>query len=90
MKIKFEAGSFAYGDGFVRSIGRYREVDAGWQIEMVLASIEKTYESPQEASMLAKMDIDRALQKAQTSGGVKSVDHFLAAMGYSRVEQKDA
>ena len=89
MKTKFEAGSFQYGKGFIRSIGRYREVDTGWVIEMVLAMAEKTYETPQEAAMLAKMDVDGALVKAQASGGKKSVDHFLSGIGYSRVEQKD-
>ena len=90
MKTKFEAGSFHYGNGFIRSIARYQQVDAGWKIEMVLASASKVYDSPQEASMLAKMDVDGALLKAQSSGGTKSVDFFLASLGYNRVEGKDA
>ena len=90
MKTKFEAGSFQYGDGFIRSVGRYIEVDTGWQAEMILASTQKSYKTPQEAAMLAKMDIDTALRRAQMSGGKLTVDHVLASMGYGRVEQKDA
>lgn len=89
MKTKFEAGSFQYGKGFIRSIGRYKEVDAGWQIEMVLANNAKVYNNPQEAAIHAKKDVSQAFTKAQASGGATTVDHHLASIGYSRVEQEN-
>ena len=86
MKTKFEAGSFQYGQGFIRSIGRYKEVDTGWKVEMVLVNENKIYDNPQEASIHAKMDIDSAFFKAQENPGT-TVDHYLAGIGYSKVEQ---
>jgi hypothetical protein len=88
VRIKFEAGSYNYDGKAIRSIGRYRETPEGWVIDMVLVNIAHSYDKPDEAAMLAKMDIDIAYQKALDNQGQITVDHHLAAVGYSKLEEQ--
>jgi hypothetical protein len=88
MKIKFEAGSYNYDGKAIRSIARYKEMGSGWEMEMVLVNISKKYDKPEEAAMLAKMDIDIAKQKALDNRGTITIDHHLVAVGYSRLDEK--
>ncbi len=88
MKIKFEAGSYNYDGKAIRSIGRYREMGEDWELEMVLVNVSKSYKSAEEAAILAKMDIDTAREKALSNRGQLTMDHYLASIGYNRLDEK--
>ena len=81
MSVRYKAGSFEYGGGFARSILR-EKINGGEQI--LLANINKTYSSPDDAAILAKTDIEQSLVYAK-NGKWQSIDHALSAMGYQQI-----
>jgi alcohol dehydrogenase YqhD (iron-dependent ADH family) len=78
MSIRYTAGSFNYQNGFVRSILR-EKIEVGEQV--MLINSNKIYNLQNDASTLAKMDIDSSLVYAK-NGQWQSIDHALSAMGY--------
>ncbi|MCL2844826.1 MAG: hypothetical protein FWE23_05175 [Chitinivibrionia bacterium] len=86
MSVRYKAGSFECGGGFVRSI--LREKTNGDE-QILLVNTNKTYSSPDDAAILAKTDIEQSLAYAQ-SGKFQSIDHALSATGYQQiVEEKE-
>ena len=83
MSVKYQAGSFEYNGGFVRSILRSKiENDE----QFLLINDKKTYNSPNDAAILAKTDIEQSLVYAKTKK-FESIDHALSAMGYQKFEE---
>jgi hypothetical protein len=85
MSVKYQAGSFKYQEGFARSIFRER---VNSDEHFLLVNINKIYQSPDDAAMLAKIDIDQSLAYAK-NGQHSSIDHALSAMGYQKYIEED-
>jgi len=84
MSVKYQAGSFEYKDGFARSI-LCTKITSGEQF--LLVNTGKTYNSPDDAAILAKTDIEQSLSFAQTKK-FESIDHALSASGYQKYEDE--
>lgn len=86
MSVQFRAGSSLYQDSYIRSIARMQEVDGQWELSMLLVNMLQKYPLAEDAAMLAKMDIDHALEQIQTAHTYPTVDHALVALGYEKYE----
>ena len=84
MSVKYQAGSFEYKGGFARSILRSK---INGSEQFLLVNDSKIYDSPDDAAILAKTDIDQSLAHAKT-GKFESIDHALSATGYQKFEEE--
>lgn len=82
MSVKYQAGSFEYKGGFARSI-LCSKINTSEQF--LLINDRKIYDSPNDAAILAKTDIEQSLVYAKTNK-FASIDHALSAMGYQKYE----
>ncbi len=89
MRVKFQAGRYEYGSGYIRSIARFIEKNELWEIDFVLVNTAQVYQNGDEAAQLAKWDIDRAQQKALEKRGELTIDHYLASIGYEKIEAEE-
>ncbi len=84
--VQFKAGSYTMDTGFVRSIERKSGLENQWKEIMLLVNLKGSYEQPEKAALLAKMDIDTAKNRAINSNGASTIDHELVKLGYDRIE----
>jgi hypothetical protein len=85
MSVKYQAGSFEYKGGFARSILCTKTTNGE---QFLLINDNKIYNSPDDAAILAKMDIEQSLVYAKTNK-FASIDHALSAMGYQKFEEDE-
>ncbi len=86
--VQFRAGSYEMDGQFARSIERRSGTEGNWAQSMLLVNLIKRYDKSEEAALHAKMDIDSAYSKAQTSDGKKTIDHELVRLGYDRLDNE--
>ncbi|MGM0442902.1 MAG: hypothetical protein ACQEQV_01795 [Fibrobacterota bacterium] len=87
--VKFEAGSTESEGSFFKTILRSFSTSEGtWTRSAVLIQLARKYQNREEAALHAKADIDTARYKAEKNRGRYTMDHYLAALGYQKLEQE--